>query len=145
MSAQAQHGPAAIPTCWCCGRLYHEASLTRLGQHPEVGVCLGCAVFLKRRATAQRDTGNRSPAAWARGAVDTVREAVISRGWHEHGPLAALLRRIDRQAEPTPATGLLSGSQPRGFTAVNPDRADRTDLVRGSQRADPAPTVTPVG
>ena len=96
MSAQAQQEPAAVPTCWCCGRPYPETELTRLGQHPEVGVCLGCAVFLKRRATANRNAGNRSPASRVRDAINMVREAVISRGWHEHGPLGALLRRIDR-------------------------------------------------
>jgi len=63
---------------------------------PRGRVCLGCAVFLKRRATARRDTGNRSPATRARGAINTARDAVISRGWHEHGPLGRLLRRIDR-------------------------------------------------
>lgn len=96
MSAQAQHEPTALPHCWCCGRLYPETELTRLGQHPEVGVCLGCAVFLKRRATANRDAGHPGPASRVRGIIDTVREAVISRGWHEHGPLAGLLRRLDR-------------------------------------------------
>lgn len=96
MSAPAQHEPAALPTCWCCGRLYPEQQLTRLGHHPEVGVCLGCAVFLKRRAAAHRDTGHPGPASLIRDGIDTVRQVVIKRGWHEHGPLAALLRRIDR-------------------------------------------------
>jgi hypothetical protein len=96
MSARAQQEPVAVPQCWCCGRPYPEHELTRLGQHPEVGVCLGCAVFLKRRATAHRDAGHPSPVGRVRGVIHTVREAVISRGWHEHGPFAALLRRIDR-------------------------------------------------
>ncbi|MBN9098171.1 MAG: hypothetical protein J0I49_08685 [Pseudonocardia sp.] len=96
MSAQAQHEPGAVPTCWCCGRPYPETALTRLRQHPEVGVCLGCAVFLKRRATAHHDAGKSSPATRVRGFINTVRGAVISRGWHERGPLGRLLRRIDR-------------------------------------------------
>lgn len=96
MTAQARQDPVALPQCWCCGHPYPEIELTRLGQHPEVGVCLGCAVFLKRRATANHDVGHATPAARVHGAIATVRNAVISRGWHAHGPLATLLRRIDR-------------------------------------------------
>ena len=96
MGSQAPHEPATAPTCWCCGHPCPEAELTRLGQHPEVGVCLGCAVFLKRRATARRAAGHRGPAARARRALAAVREIVIRRGWHERGPLGAFLRRLDR-------------------------------------------------
>ncbi|MFC4950997.1 hypothetical protein [Pseudonocardia sp. GCM10023141] len=96
MSAQAHHEPTAAPTCWCCGKAFPEHELTRLGAHPEVGVCLGCAIYLKRRATVQRDEHHPTPASRLRGGIDTARNAVIRRGWHERGPLAALLRRIDR-------------------------------------------------
>lgn len=96
MTTQSQRQPATAPMCWCCGRSYPEQELTRLGDHPEVGVCLGCAIYLKRRATARRDEHHPTLVSRLRGGIDTVRNAVIRRGWHERGPLGALLRRIDR-------------------------------------------------
>jgi hypothetical protein len=36
------------PACWCCGSMFAEQDLTRLGIHPEVGVCAGCAQWLHR-------------------------------------------------------------------------------------------------
>ena len=38
--------------CWCCGTTYPEPELLRLGRHPEVAVCLGCARYLHRQARA---------------------------------------------------------------------------------------------
>jgi hypothetical protein len=67
-----------------------------LGQHPEVGVCLGCARWLQRRAVQRYDEHHPSPAARLRGWVNTVRDAVIRKGWHRRGVLGVLLRRIDR-------------------------------------------------
>ncbi|MGH7743623.1 MAG: hypothetical protein ACREQ5_02210 [Candidatus Dormibacteria bacterium] len=95
MTNHTQPEPPTVPSCWCCARPYPDEQLTRLGEHPEVGVCLGCAVFLKRRATARSDALH-PPASRVRGAIHSVRSAVIHRGWHERGPLGALLRRIDR-------------------------------------------------
>jgi hypothetical protein len=39
---------ASTPACWCCGAEFEERDLVRLGSHPEVGVCFGCARFLQR-------------------------------------------------------------------------------------------------
>jgi hypothetical protein len=52
MSAQTQV-PVAKATegaCWCCGRVTAEDALVRLGNHPEVGICINCVHFLGRRA-----------------------------------------------------------------------------------------------
>lgn len=35
--------------CWCCGDRTVGASLLRLGEHPEVGVCFRCVKALARR------------------------------------------------------------------------------------------------
>jgi hypothetical protein len=35
--------------CWCCGERTVTASLLRLGEHPEVGVCFRCVCVLARR------------------------------------------------------------------------------------------------
>lgn len=96
MTVQPEQETASRTGCWCCGSPYPEAELVRLGQHPEVGVCLGCARWLQRRARARYDEQHPAPAARARAAVQAVRAAVIRKGWHERGVLGALLRRIDR-------------------------------------------------
>lgn len=68
----------------------------RLGQHPEVGLCLQCATWVKRRAVARRDEQRPSLPGRLRAGIHTVRNTVIERGWHDRGRVGALLRRIDR-------------------------------------------------
>lgn len=70
--------------------------MLRLGAHPEVGVCFGCARFLQRRAAAREDELHPSPAARARSAVRGVRSWVIARGWHNRGLVGKILQRLDR-------------------------------------------------
>lgn len=82
--------------CWCCGGEFEERDLVRLGTHPEVGVCVGCARFLQRKAAAREDEQRTSPAAKLRGAVRGVREWVISHGWHRLPVIGRLLHRLDR-------------------------------------------------
>jgi len=36
--------------CWCCGRDRSEDDLVHLATHPEVGICINCVQFLRRRA-----------------------------------------------------------------------------------------------
>ena len=42
-------GQPAATGCWCCGDRTVTASLLRLGEHPEVGVCFRCVRVLARR------------------------------------------------------------------------------------------------
>ena len=37
------------PGCWCCGDRTVRASLLRLSEHPEVGVCFRCVGVLDGR------------------------------------------------------------------------------------------------
>lgn len=83
-------------TCWCCGREFPESELVHLGMHPEVGVCLQCARWLQRRAVQRYDEQHPSPAAMVRGGVQSMRDVVIRKGWHQRGALGTVLRRIDR-------------------------------------------------
>jgi hypothetical protein len=46
--------------CWCCGDRTVRASLLRLGEHPEVGVCFRCVRVLARR---KREIERRTRAA----------------------------------------------------------------------------------
>ena len=56
--------PPAIPACWCCGDRTVSASLLRLGDHPEVGVCFRCVKVLAiRKRTIERQT-RTAPAGW---------------------------------------------------------------------------------
>lgn len=96
MTVQPDHASAVVPRCWCCGRDFTEAELVRLGDHPEVGVCLGCANWLRRRAQLRRDEQQPSTMGRVRKAIHRIREYVISKGWHERGRLGALLRWLDR-------------------------------------------------
>lgn len=96
MAVQPDQDSASTPRCWCCGSERPEAELVRLGAHPEVGVCLDCAHWLRRRAIARHDERHRTPPAWLRARLQAVRDYVIGKGLHERGLLGSLLRRIDR-------------------------------------------------
>lgn len=96
MTSEADKQGSADPQCWCCGSQYPETDLVRLGQHPEVGICLECAHWLRRRATARHDEQHHTLAGQLRGVLQATRDYVINRGWHQYGHVGALLRRINR-------------------------------------------------
>jgi hypothetical protein len=96
MAAAVEHDQAERAWCWCCGNTFDEADLTRLGSHPEVGVCAGCAQWLHRRARSAADTGSRTPAAWTRRGVNTIRGRVMRAGIQDWPVVGPLLRRLDR-------------------------------------------------
>jgi hypothetical protein len=88
---------ALAAECWCCGSTFAEPELVRLGQHPEVGICLGCAQYLYRRRTERLDLTKPSLAAELRNMIRTARAGVIARGWADRPTLGRILRRIDRR------------------------------------------------
>lgn len=94
-AASRPEGPSST-ACWCCGGDYADTQLVRLGEHPEVGSCLDCAVWVKRRAATRRHEQHPSIAGRLSSGLDIVRNAVIARGWHERGTLGMVLRRVDR-------------------------------------------------
>ena len=95
-TASGASAHAQGPACWCCGNPFEETDLTRLGAHPEVGVCAGCAQWVNRRARSTSDNGLHSPAVVLRRGIDGVRERAINAGPH-HWPLVGpLLTRLDR-------------------------------------------------
>jgi len=87
-------GASGGVACWCCGQLRAERVVVRLGEHPEVAVCFGCAHVLHQRARAQEDADRPSPAARARDLLRAARELVIRRGWHTRPVIGPLLRRL---------------------------------------------------
>jgi hypothetical protein len=78
--------------CWCCGNRRAPEDVVRLGDRPEVAVCLGCAHFLHQRARAAEDAHRPSSAARARDALRTVRGLVVVRRWHEKPLIGGVLR-----------------------------------------------------
>ena len=96
MTVADEASQAQIPVCWCCGNQFEERDLIRLGSHPEVGVCFGCARYLNRRAVAQQDQRRTSPAGRIRSAISGARDWIIAHNWHQLPLLGPLLRRLDR-------------------------------------------------
>ncbi len=84
-TVQVDTGPDTTEpqTCWCCGCSCTEPDMVRLGNHPEVGLCLPCAHYLHQQARGREDARHRSPAARLRDVLRAARSLVIRRGWHE--------------------------------------------------------------
>jgi hypothetical protein len=80
-------------TCWCCGRISSEDELVRLGNHPEVGICLNCVHLLRRRARDRQATMIRRR---LRGTADSIRGEVMARGWHERPVIGPALMWLNR-------------------------------------------------
>ena len=95
MTHAAEADRAIEPECWCCGSSFPESALTRLGQHPEVGVCTGCADYLRRRARASQ-AGRITGPLYRAG--NRIRDAIIARGWHNRPVAGAVLRAVDRKS-----------------------------------------------
>lgn len=96
MTALPEQDRVLVTRCWCCGEQRPESEVVRLGQHPEVGVCLGCARWLQRRAVQRYDKQHPSAAARLRAGIHVVRGGVIRKGWHQRPVVGAVLRWIDR-------------------------------------------------
>jgi hypothetical protein len=94
--AAVEHEQAERSACWCCGNTFDEHDLTRLGGHPEVGVCEGCARWLHRCARSASDRSNGSPAAAARRGIEVARARVMRAGVQDWPVDGTLLRRLDR-------------------------------------------------
>jgi hypothetical protein len=83
--------------CWCCGQRSAEQRCVRLGNHPEVAVCLACAHFLHQQARQREDALRPSIAARLRDCVRWGRRVVIDRGWHRHRLIGRPLRWLGRR------------------------------------------------
>jgi hypothetical protein len=97
MSAEAEMaiGETGESRCWCCGRAASEDTLVRLGNHPEVGVCLDCVGFLRRRA---RDRELSFVRERLRSAADSIRGEVTARQWHRLPVIGPILRWVGRRS-----------------------------------------------
>jgi hypothetical protein len=97
-AAAAAESDAAEPLeCWCCGSAYPEFDLVRLGNHPEVGVCLRCAHFLHQQARGREDALHPSPASRVRDQLRSARRVVMQRHWHQRPVIGKPLRWLGRR------------------------------------------------
>jgi len=94
----ASRADAGEPSeCWCCGTTYPAADLIRLGNHPEVGVCLACAHYLHQQARGHEDARRPSPATRVHDQLRAARQLVIRRGWHRAPVIGRPLRWLGRR------------------------------------------------
>src|ERR1700758_3333377 len=90
---QAAKDQTGESRCWCCGKPRPEDTLVHLGSHPEVGICIDCVHFLRRRALDQQATAMRQT---LRGTAESVRRQVMARGWHAQPVIGPALRWLNR-------------------------------------------------
>jgi hypothetical protein len=95
MSAEIRSavGQTGESSCWCCGRIEANDALVHLGSHPEVGICINCVHFLRRRARDYQATMLRQR---LRGTADAVRNQVMARGWHQRPVIGPALQWLNR-------------------------------------------------
>jgi hypothetical protein len=98
IAAPAADSNTAQPLeCWCCGSTHPESGLVRLGRHPEVGVCLGCAHFLHQQARGRVNAQHPSMASRVRDQLRAARRMVTQRGWHQRPVIGKPLRWLGRR------------------------------------------------
>ncbi|HMD23290.1 MAG TPA: hypothetical protein VKH61_04260 [Streptosporangiaceae bacterium] len=95
MSAETQIATdqAGQSRCWCCDRPRSEDTLVHLGSHPEVGICISCVHFLRRRPRDHQATVMRQT---LRGAAESARGQVMARGWHQRPVIGPALHWLNR-------------------------------------------------
>jgi hypothetical protein len=69
----------------------------RLGHHPEVALCLGCARWAAKRAWEIEDRARTGPVVGVRNRFRALRRAVVDRGWHRHRLLGGPLRWVGKR------------------------------------------------
>jgi hypothetical protein len=90
VATQREAGGPSI--CWCCGAIEDPSRLVRLGNHPEVAVCVRCAHALSKWAWEIEDRSRTGIAVRARDQFRLLRKAVMRRGWQHHRLIGRQLR-----------------------------------------------------
>jgi hypothetical protein len=82
--------------CWCCGVIDDPAKLVRLGNHPEVMLCIRCAHWISKRAWQIEDQSRVGLAVRGRDQLRRIRQAVMQRGWQHSRFLGRPLRWLGK-------------------------------------------------
>ena len=93
---RAEPSDAGVVECWCCGQRSSADSAVRLGNHPEVAVCLRCAHYLHQQARAREDALRPSIASRLRDELRRERRLVMDRQWHQRPVIGRPLRWLGR-------------------------------------------------
>lgn len=84
--------------CWCCGAIDDPDRMIRLGNHPEVALCIRCGRWAAKQAWEIEDRAKAGPMVQARETFRHLRRGVINRGWHRSriwgGPLRWIGKRL---------------------------------------------------
>ena len=78
--------------CWCCGAHQAPDAVVRLGNHPEVALCLRCAHWAHHQARAREDAERSHPGARLRDVLRAGRREVMRRDWHRKPVIGPVLR-----------------------------------------------------
>lgn len=97
VTALATEEPSRRSECWCCGLIDDPNRMVRLGNHPEVMVCLRCARWAAKQAGQIEDLTRTGPLVRVRNRLRLARQKVIQHGWHRHRGLGGVLGWLDRR------------------------------------------------
>lgn len=89
--------PPRRSECWCCGLAEDPHRMVRLGNHPEVTLCLRCARWAAKQAAQLEDRGRTGVLVSVRDRLRLARQVVIERGWHRNRYVGGALRRLGRR------------------------------------------------
>lgn len=70
--------------------------MVRLGNHPEVHLCVRCAHFVHQQAWRIEDGDKHGPATFARDRLRGLRSEVMRRGLHRNKFVGGMLRRLGK-------------------------------------------------
>jgi hypothetical protein len=83
--------------CWCCGMIESPEKMVRLGNHPEVTICVRCAYSIKNWAWEIEDQSRTGPAVRARDWFRRLRRDAVRRGWHRSRWIGRPVRWLGRR------------------------------------------------
>lgn len=95
--AAAEDADLNPSACWCCGAIDAPDRMVRLGNHPEVALCLGCARWAAKEAWEIEDQDRTDPLVRARDCFRAIRRSVVDRGWHTQRVFGGPLRWIGKR------------------------------------------------
>lgn len=87
---------ASRSECWCCGNVNDPRDLVRLGNHPEVALCLNCARWVHLQAKEIEDRSKTGLTVRVRDELRSVRRRVVQQGWHRLPVVGPGLRWLGR-------------------------------------------------
>ena len=95
-TAHTANGTPLPGECWCCGSISEPGQMVRLGNHPEVALCVGCAHWAHLQGQEIEDRSKTGVVMRVKDELRAARGKVIERGWHRKPVIGNALRRLGR-------------------------------------------------